>query len=203
MAKRRKKNTRLTTEQRFKAFVERALELSKLRAIEDGLQSSYNLTWSADSSELRMTSREPDEEDFRSFLLLFRQFISDNELVFANRIFNDCIRFIRDDKLKEQVQKARDAWRNAFCSSGIAMHVDGTELTPEYVIDLWINGHYFHNDADKAAELKELLGQPLQFVRMQLMTALPLLLNSLFYLSGVIGYGLKNGLFEFPDDEAH
>ena len=39
------------------------------------------------------------------------------------------------------------------------------ELTPKYVADLWMNGHYFHNDDGKYAALESMLGYELAFVK--------------------------------------
>jgi hypothetical protein len=68
--------TKLTTRQRLELFVSRSEELQNLRLVRQGIRANYNLSWSADDGKLVHTSNEPDEEDFRSFLLLFRQFIS-------------------------------------------------------------------------------------------------------------------------------
>jgi hypothetical protein len=191
----------LSTRDRLGLFVQRVEELSQRRLVRQGMNSEHTIKWDAISQQLTYQAIEPDEEDLRSFLLIFRQFISDREPVFINEVFNDCIRFLNSSQLQEYLKKARKKWKNSFRHMG-AFHIVVNErnLTGEYVLDLWINGYYFHNDIYKAAELRRLLTNQLPLVRMQFLTILTDLTRIILYVGNVIRYGFREGLFHFHDE---
>jgi hypothetical protein len=191
----------LSTRDRFGLFVQRVEELSQRRLVRQGMNSKHTIKWDAISQQLTYQAIEPDEEDLRSFLLIFRQFVSDKEPVFISRVLNDCIRFLNSSQLQEYLKKAQGEWKNSFRHMG-AFHIVVNErnLTGEYVLDLWINGYYFHNDSDKAAELRRLLTDQLPLVRMQFLTILTSLTHIILYVGNVIRYGFREGLFHFHDE---
>ena len=81
-------------------FRDRAEELKNTRFIKDGY--SPNITIKLDRMEgSRFISKEPNEEDLRSFLLTFRQFVSPKEPVFLNRIYNLCQKAITSEMLRD------------------------------------------------------------------------------------------------------
>ncbi len=51
---------------------------------------------------------------------------------------------------------------------------------PEHIADLWINGHYFHDDSEKAQELRRYVPHNILFVR-------PEFLNFIVEATRVIG----------------
>jgi hypothetical protein len=193
--------TKPTTRQRFVLFVTRAAELEELRLFKQGMRAEYILSWKASDGKLVHTSKEPDEEDLRSYLLSFRKFISKDESIFINKIFNDCELSLSDRAIIAELRQARDEWKKSLKNvGGLQVTVNGRSLTSEYVLDLWINGHYFHDDLEKAAKLEELAKGQILFTRMQLFGALP-------NLTGIIlgvGQGIKKCLnankFTFWDE---
>jgi hypothetical protein len=81
------------------------------------------------------------------------------------------------------------------------MHTDGLDLTPKYVLDLWINGQYFHGDnPEKRQQLDKLLASELPSVRIQLLWSLPILTRIILRAGAVVSKALKAGAFEFPED---
>lgn len=193
----------LTTRQRLELFVSRSEELQRLRLVRQGIRAQYNLSWSANDGKLAHTSNEPDEEDFRSFLLLFRQFISNDEPIFINKIFNDCELALADENIKEELRQARAEWNRIFRKmSDFEIDIDGKSLNSEYMLDLWINGYYFHNDAEKAAKLDELTKGSIPFTRMQLFVTLPGLTGIIMGAGEGIAKCLKEGKFTFRDENA-
>jgi hypothetical protein len=74
----------------------------------------------------------------------------------ADAVYNVCEQHISSDELKAFLRDAREHWKKSQRSQGIAWTLNGKELTPAYVADLWINGHYFHSDVDKLQELRQL-----------------------------------------------
>jgi hypothetical protein len=123
-------------------FVERATELGNARLLKTGgLRTDWSVTFGPGGTEA--TTYDPDEDDFRSYLLTFRQFVSDDEPIFVNRVASILWQRITDDEFR----------------------FNGERLRPEGLLDLWINGIYFHNDAAKAEKLKRLDGTAGTFAR--------------------------------------
>jgi hypothetical protein len=56
-------------------------EIADTRLIRKGFNPDITMSWNK-MQGLRFESRESDEDDLRSFLVTFRQFISDKELVY-------------------------------------------------------------------------------------------------------------------------
>ena len=192
----------LNTVERLLLFRDRVGELNQLRLVRSQAKMKYQFKWDAESAKMTSQAQEPDEEDLRSFLLLFRQFISKKEPIFINRIFNDCIRFLVDKNLKTEVIKAKEAWKEAVTTGMGEIRVNKSNLTPEHVLDLWINGYYFHNDAQKATELKRLLAQPLPLARMRFLLSLADLFRIVSYMGAVVSHGLESDLFEIPGESS-
>ncbi len=193
-----------STRDRLELFGQRAIELADRRLVRAGMNSQLTISWDRASQLLKYQSLEPDEEDLRSFMLLFRQFISEKEAVFISRALNDCLRFLDSGELKEQLKKAQDAWKSLFHKVGaFRLIINGRKLTGEYVLDLWINGHYFHNDIDKAVELSRYVAnRDMPLVRTQFLSVLTGFTQIILYIGGVVNYGLRNELFHFPEDTA-
>lgn len=201
MTKRKASSSSLNTIQRFELFTKRVRELNDLRLVKSGMQWNFKIRWEAKSGLIRYEPAEIDIDDLRSFLLLFRQFISPSEPIFISRIFNDCYRFLIDKKLKVEVKKAKTDWNKQYSSRpSMSFIFNDNKVTPEHVLDLWINGHYFHNDADKMAQLEQLLKCPIPIAQVQLINTLPILTSIINFLGQVIMYGLENDLFHIPEE---
>ncbi len=191
----------LSTRQRLELFVSRSKELQELRLVKQGIKASYEFSWNAADGKFVYTSDEPDEEDFRSFLLLFRQFISNNEPINTNKVFNDCELNLSDAKIIDEIRKLRAEWNRQFRTmSDFEIVIDGKSLTSEYVLDLWINGFYFHNDANKSEKLDELTKGQMPFTRMQLFSTLPGLVGVIIGLGQGVARCMSEGKFSFRDE---
>ena len=177
-------------------FTARVDELRNTRLIRKGFNPGITISWRR-MQGMRFQSQGPDEEDLRSFLLTFRQFISNDEPVFLNRIYNLCQRCITSEQMKGYLIKSREAWKQAHRSSGIKLIFNKRELTPEFVTDLWINGYYFHNDARKVSMLKRLLPHESMLVRNQFLNYLVDATRHVLYVGNVITVALKENLFKF------
>ena len=61
----------------------------------------------------------PDENDLRSFLLTFRQFIAPKEPIHVNKICNICFRALEtNNNLRTYLIEARERWRQALGETG-------------------------------------------------------------------------------------
>ena len=204
MSRRKKTLTsaQLGPQERLTLFRKRTAELENLRLIQSGANMQFRLSWDIES-KLRYEATEPDEDDLRSFLLLFRQFISTSEPVYINRIFNDCLQYLNDDLLKGEINKARDSWHKRINAGPVKiLRQDRRPISPEYMLDLWINGYYFHNDPSKAEELENLLTQPVSLARMQFLNDFVALVPIVQYMGNVVAHCLDSQLFQIPSDSA-
>ena len=148
----------LTVRELLELFVDRSRQLWESRVRREGLKVSLNMKWAAEDQMLTTALDEPDAEDFRSYLLTFRQFISEGEPLYLHKIYNLCHQHITDDRCKEYLAEARGVWQqiSKLSDTGMTLTLDNVVLSPADVADLWINGHYFHNDPEKLRTLKGL-----------------------------------------------
>lgn len=192
----------LSNKERFEIFAQRASELRELRLIRQGIDPSFTIKWETVSQRMTYHTTPPDEESLRSFLLTFRQFVSKGEPIFVSRIFNDAIRFMSSGELREELVKAKDAWQQSFNKTGeVAVVIDQQNITGEYILDLWINGYYFHNDPDKRQELHRLFPDAAPLIRIKFLIVLYDLTNIILYLGNVIRYGLSQEMFPGADSD--
>lgn len=173
----------------------RTEELKNTRLIRKGFNPAITVQWN-NMQGLQFNSSEVDEEDLRSFLITFRQFISPKEPVFLQHIYNLCQRCLASDELKGYLIKSREAWKKAQRNTGIKLIIKGKEITPEDVTDLWINGYYFHNDSEKMAMLKRLLPHESMLVRNHFLNFLVDATRQILYVSNIITIALKEDLFK-------
>lgn len=130
--------------------------------------------------------------------MTFRQFMAPNEAVHINHVLNICWKKLEpNNKLRDELIEARTSWRKALKNNGIGLVFNEQELSPERVADLWMNGHYFHNDDDKYKALENMLGYELAFVKAHFMEFLIQATNIIIYVGHLVAYALKNNLFRF------
>jgi hypothetical protein len=156
----RNKKYDMTPKERLELFHARVEELQRFRL----LQKEFDISFKMEFSNLKgrgymaAESSEPDDEELRSFLTLFRQFMSDNEPIHLEGIYNILFQYITNDELKERLKEARQAWKESLRGYGTLIFEDGSgnrrEMTPELATDIWINGFYFHSDIKKYNFLK-------------------------------------------------
>jgi gamma-glutamylcyclotransferase (GGCT)/AIG2-like uncharacterized protein YtfP len=139
----------------FRLFIERAEELRDSAFIQSGFVPALHARRDGTAPAVIDIS-EPDEDDLRSFLLTYRQFISNDEPIFVYMILKLCWTHIIDPNGKTAFANARKAWK-ALETGGVLQIVrNGCSVYPQETQDLWINGYYFHNDEQKRNRLDEL-----------------------------------------------
>jgi hypothetical protein len=146
-------------------FVNRVERLVRTRFVQRSARAAITIEFDVKKGG-RMLAEQPDEEEFSAFLGVLRPLISRGERLFIGRIHNILQRRLVDPELKRGLATTYKTWGDAQrASGGVKLVFDGKEWRPDYVADLLINGHYFHDDAHKEAELAK-LGRPEQmFVR--------------------------------------
>lgn len=167
MSARHRSPVRLTPREHFKLFAERTEELSRMRILSrQGLTNEWSIS-AGRGQPLVFRAVQPDEDDLRSYLLAFRKFVSEGEPVYWRYILGLCLKHFTSDNLKARVRECQQGWKEDVQRSGIRLTVNGRELLPEYLADLWINGHYFHDDPEKMKVLQDLVPAAMLFARPQ------------------------------------
>ena len=174
-------------------FVKRARELSQRRLMTSGSQWRFYLN--------RNQIGGPDEEDVRSFLVTFRQFISQSDPIFIGKIFNDCINHLPIGEMKASFQQTKGDWERALRKGDRAFKIDKGIVTPEHALDLWINGCYFHNDPNKAAEFKRLSNRSPALFALSFILPLRDLSAIIIHAADLIERGLQQNLFTLTQKE--
>ena len=75
---------------------------------------------------------------------------------------------------------------------------DDREWTPEYVLDLWINGVYFHNDEEKRRTLDGLIPEARTLARYAFLDLIVEGVRHIFYVAHLIQYARNNSLLSCP-----
>jgi hypothetical protein len=190
---------------RFKLFIDRVNELEKRKAVQNGMDWGFNLSFNSQTNKMSYTQKGPNEDDLRAFLVDFRHFVANKEPVFINRVFNDAIRYSVDKDIKEELIRGREYWKELFSkSTGAVFKVNEIELTSEVVLDLWINGVYFHSDQEKAKKLSEIESAwpGLTFGKAQLLLVLPEFTRILITTKNILSHALSNKLFNLPENSS-
>lgn len=166
-------------------------QLGQRRLVADGLRNSFNISWDQ-AQGLQVTVTQHDEEDLRSFLVDFRKFVLRKEATNLDRIYNLCETAVTSDDLRQRLRRSREVWKDAQRGSGIRIVFNERDLTPTHVMDLWLNGYYFHNDDGKLAELRSIW--PYEIARFRFMNFLVDATRQVFYVGSVVRLALREGM---------
>jgi hypothetical protein len=132
----------------------------------NGLSNEWSISMGVQRPTVFRSVR-PNEDALRSYLMAFRKFISNDEPPFIRSIHNLCYTHITSDELKGHICNCQAGWKERVLQSGIKLNIDGRDILPEYIADLWINGHYFHDDLQKEEELRRYVPLNILFVHQQ------------------------------------
>ncbi|HDZ01485.1 MAG TPA: hypothetical protein ENH52_08490 [Nitrospirae bacterium] len=167
-------------------------ELRQTKIVKDGFNSSITIKYEAEKG-LHFQSVHPDEEYFRSFLLTFRKFVSEKEPIYLYRIYNICQQYLTNEKDKEYLVKSRNIWKDTLKSSGLKLILNGREMSPEVVTDLWINGYYFHDDIEKVNALNGMLPHERMLIKNQFENFIIEAVRVVLHVGNVVTDSLKEG----------
>ena len=181
--------------ERLELFKARANQLADSRLLKRGFNPGISIRYERMRGTI-FESREPDEEDLRSFLLTFRQFVSNDEPIFLSSIYNLCRQCLTSGELKGYLVQSRDAWKRALRGRGFKIVFDEGRVTPEEVADLWINGWYFHSDNEKMRRLKSLIPEQQIMARWLFLDFVAEATRQVFYVRNLITVALRDGLID-------
>ena len=145
----------MTAVDALRLFIERAEELRDSAFIRSGFVPRLRARRDG-AAPASTVIEEPDEDDLRSFLLTYRQFISNDEPIYVYKIFKLCRTHITDSKGRAVFADARKEWKAIETGGVLRLVKNGQVIHPTETQDLWINGYYFHNDEEKRKRLNEL-----------------------------------------------
>ena len=184
---------RLSPRQHLELFATRVEELGRTTLIQKhGLTSSWSLSYNKDQP-VTCRSIEPDRDLLASYLMQFRKFISDGEPSFIGFIFALCNKHLTNDEFKGAIRHFQLGWRKAVEENGVKLMFDGKQVTPEYLGDLWINGHYFHDDPDKLSELERYVSRSYLFARHEFIAYVVTATNIIGHTGKIIRMALRDG----------
>jgi hypothetical protein len=195
------KKAKVSDQRQLQMFVDRVQELADTRMMRERQLHNYKPVIKLTTDEASVDGKEPDEDDLKSFLLTFRHFISNDEPIYIYNVFitaNKRLKAEHHDK-RDFLSIARSEWKKA--ETGLeAFIVDQQQLTALYVLDLYINGRYFHNDPTHADKLREFKKYPIRLDRMRFFLSLQDFTNIINQVGNMVAFGLKNDWFDFSDE---
>jgi len=188
-----------TVNEQLELFLTRADELRETQLIKKGFKSSFSFGSNRIENSFKVSGFEPDEDDLRSFLTIYRKFISNDSPVFMNKIFNICQLYLKDEQIKSNLIQARQHWNDEFTKGFMNLNINQKKYTPEEIMDLWINAVYFHDDLEKIKLLENIMSNIFFYtiIRQIFFSLINETTRQIFYVSNSISFGLKNFLFEF------
>jgi hypothetical protein len=138
-----------------------------------------------------------DENDLRSFLVTFRQFIAPKEDIQLNKVYKTCIAGLKSNNdLKERLLEARNTWRDALRSAG-SIEFEENMYSGEKAARLWMNGYYFHSDLKQYEYLEKLLSHNWPYIQLHFGNFVVDATRVIIYTGNVVEYARKNSLFKF------
>ncbi len=165
--------------------------------IKSGFAPSFTMNWNH-LKGMNFGITQPNEDHLRSFLTIYRKFISKDSPIFIYKIFNICQLHILSDRIKDDLIQARKSWGNELKSGMMRLNINGRELTPEFLCDLWLNAEYFHDDYDKIRDLESVMQSALEYqlIRHNFLDHIWQTTKYIFFVGNVIRFVTKEGLFD-------
>jgi hypothetical protein len=176
----------------FRLFIERSDELDRTRLRQGEME--LGITFKVVDGHTEIAPRFPDEEDLRSYLVVFRHFLLQGEPVFLHHVFNLCETALTSEPHKVRARSARAGLKTATVGSGIALVYQEKNLTPEDALDLLLNGFYFHSDPKHNEVLAGLPSFFKPMVKHSFLTAVFGVSKVIHYTASLLRDALANGL---------
>lgn len=176
-------------------FVKRAQELKQIR-------NDFNSQWDYKMiiTDDEVTVEVPDENIWRSYMMAFRLLYADREPTQFGRVSNIAKGKVkdRDSDYLSQLQICKDKWKAAF-KDGDFLTMDDESLAPKQVLDVYINGSYFHSDKRHQTALENYEQFDWRLDHVQLHRTIARLSDVIYNLAQLIMYGFDNNLFDFSE----
>lgn len=190
---------KFTQREKLELFVRRVQELVSRRFYQSGGLSDIKFEWkfSRFLHENTITNNmdEVDEEDFRSFLLSFRLFVASSEPTYIGTVIDLCEAKLSSKPHKENLEKTKKEWiKQSKESSPFIFAVGGEIFTSFENLSMWLNGTYFHSDAEKIHRIEKWSHMELNHA--QFIMTIQSVTIIIVWMGQFVDYGLKHNLFD-------
>jgi hypothetical protein len=175
----------------IKLFQCRIKELQNTKIVRGGTNLSFDFR--DDLSLAQKPAHLEREEIIKSFLVSFRYFYLDDEPTNFGKFHNMIHQRLSDPNARQAIDSLRKRFKQVLKTSGsLAYYYKGERVTPEKMIHLWLNGHYFHSDASARSELNQWLKRAGGIFQYLFFDALIELAAILIYYSKVLNLVLES-----------
>lgn len=141
--RRRKAAASVTIQQRVGLFLRLYAELKKEPYAQGG-EISITFTFGGPGDSIETNTQR---QEFRAYLVLFRQLINQDDNVYLGAILRQLPRHVDDVDLRARLSRASDAWKKANgVQSAIAQLALGEFAAGRETARLYLNGGVFHSD---------------------------------------------------------
>jgi hypothetical protein len=183
-------------EKQLEIFVKRVVILRRLPLVAKGQGVGWSLNVSQ-AKGMSVSVKLLDENDLRSSLLTFRQFIASNEAIQLNKIYSTCfLKLKKNNDLRVRLIEAREVWKQALGKAGNIEFEERIYSTEQAAL-LWMNGYYFHSDLAQYEHLEKLLSQNWPYIQLHFGNFVVDATKAIIYTGNVVEYARRNNLFEF------
>jgi len=176
----------------LRLFIERAGNLRTSTFIQSAFVPHLQ-TKKSGTAPVSTTIAEPDEDALRSFLMTYRQFISNDEPIYIYKVFKLCYTHITDSKGRALLADARKEWKALEAGGMLQLVQNGRAIPSKEIQDLWINGYYFHNDQAKKKQLNTLSRGCQEEARYQFLAHVYEATRVILYVADQLTYAFKVG----------
>lgn len=187
-----------TDREKLKLFVRKADEMQNTRLIQKGFSIQQKI-YGERGRPVEFNLTQPEESDLKDYLVSFRHFISEKEDIHLNRILSICHRRLTSDEMKQNLAQARQSFEQIKQHNGSSFHMNGHELTPLQVTDMYLNGKYFHNDLEHQHQLDSLLPFEADLLRFRFLDFVINASKIIAYVRNVVIHAFQEDLFQFED----
>lgn len=133
-------------------FIEKVDELLSCKLLKTKRKISFSLQFA--EGQGKATTRLPDEESLRSFLLVFRNFYSPREKISFLKVCDILENAITDVKVVGSIRKTREIYQDVLDKSPLSLVEGNKSVTPHEIMRRWMYGFYHHTDNKKRAKIK-------------------------------------------------
>lgn len=150
----RAKKKERTLKERLELFREIVEDLRETNLGKKGFKYTFTIAFGEKLGGAKITGFEEDE--LRSYLTAFRHFVLKNSPINLSNIYNNLRKNVTDDEVKKMLNRNRDHWLQIRRQSVMGITYKKKNITPEFTVNLFITGDYFHLNGHERGFLKNL-----------------------------------------------
>lgn len=186
--------------EQLRKYKERVEQMMDNELSKTGFDYGFEIHYSTmeDDPGITVKSKEPRADLLIGLLVIFRQFINNDEIIQQSKVYHTLKQCLTDEYLKGELEKAMKDWKRVMKEDGMSLIYNGKELTPLYLTEMWINDtvHSSVHDPERAAILKHMQPQDRAIMRAKFFTCLQGACRVLVYFHFVITKALDKGLLD-------